>query len=78
GDDRLLVRSQFTKGGGGTVAFDYMLMRVDGQWRVVNILTDGISDLALKRSQYGALYAKGGMAAVLASIDGQIKRLHEH
>jgi phospholipid transport system substrate-binding protein len=77
GDDRMLIRSRFTKGSGDTVAFDYMLMRADGQWRVVNILTDGISDLALKRSQYGALHAKGGMEAVLASIDRQIKRLHE-
>ncbi|MDZ4348627.1 MAG: ABC transporter substrate-binding protein [Xanthomonadaceae bacterium] len=77
GDDRMLIRSRFTKGSGDTVVFDYMLMRADGQWRVVNILTDGISDLALKRSQYGALHGKGGMEAVLASIDRQIQRLHE-
>lgn len=72
GDSRMLVRSRFTKGSGDTVAFDYLLMRGDDGWRVVNILTDGISDLALKRSQYGALYDRDGMNAVIARIREQI------
>ena len=77
GGERILVRSRFTKGGGDKVAFDYLMMRSGGEWRIVNILTDGISDLALKRSQYGGLYGREGMAAVLANIGNQTRRLHE-
>lgn len=77
GQDRMLVRRRLTKGNKETVSFDYLLMRVDGRWAIVNIIVDGISDLALKRSQYGLLYGKGGMDAVIENIQTQIKRLRD-
>ncbi len=76
GRDRMLVRSRFTKSNRETVSFDYLLMNSEGRWAIVNIMVDGISDLALKRSQYGGLYGKGGMEAVVENIRNQIERMH--
>lgn len=71
GQGRAMVRSRFTKGSGGTVMFDYLLMRDGDRWGIVNILTDGVSDLALKRSQYAKLFADGGLDAVIARVEQQ-------
>jgi len=65
-----VVRRKLVTGKGREVPFDYMLMREDedGGWRVVNIITDGVSDLAVKRNQYRRLLDDGGMDAVIAHI----------
>lgn len=74
---QMVVHSTLTKADGGIVKFDYVLRETDAQWRIVNIVYDGISDLALKRAEYGAIIAKGGMAALLQQIDAQIAA-HTH
>lgn len=72
GPGRAMVRSRFTKGSGSTVMFDYVLMGDgDHRWGIVNVLTDGVSDLALKRSQYAKLFADGGLDAVIARVKEQ-------
>lgn len=71
GPGRAMVRSRFTKGSGSTVMFDYVLMSDGERWGIVNVLTDGVSDLALKRSQYAKLFADGGLDAVIARVQKQ-------
>jgi hypothetical protein len=43
----------------------------------VNIVVDGVSDLALKRGEYGRLMDEGGFSALMADLDRQIQRLRE-
>ncbi len=71
---RARVRHRLIKGSGEAVAFDYLLLNSGGVWRIVNIITDGVSDLALKRSQYAMLYNEGGLEAVIAEIDAQSRK----
>jgi len=59
-----------------TVAFNYALTRTEQGWQIANIMAKGVSDLALKRSQYSKLYDDGGVAAVLAYISSQTERLY--
>jgi len=34
------------------VRFDYVLQRTGGRWKIINVVTAGVSEVALKRAQY--------------------------
>jgi len=63
------VRSLLTTGDGDEVAFEYRLRRRDGPWRIINIVADGVSDLALKRSEYTGVMRREGIAGLLARME---------
>ncbi len=75
GSNRAQVRHQLLTGKGEQIAFDYLLLQENDQWRIVNITTRGVSDLALKRTQYSKLYNQGGLEAVLDYLQQQVERL---
>lgn len=70
--EQTLVRSQLTKSDGGTVNFDYVLQQTEGRWRIVNILFDGVSDLAIKRGEYRAIMQRDGFQALIALLKEKI------
>lgn len=55
------------------VRLDYVLRGPD--WRIVNVLAQGVSDIALKRAEYGAVIASQGFDALLAKLDDKIRQL---
>jgi len=57
---RILVQSQLTKSDGGQVQLDYLLHRPGSQWLIVNVIAQGVSDLALKRADYSAFLKSKG------------------
>ena len=63
--DQVLVRSQFTKSDGDTIDFDYVLQQGNDGWHIINILADGVSDLALKRTEYRAILQRDGFQALI-------------
>lgn len=67
-----LVRYAFKTGDGKTVNFDYQVIHVDGQWKIANVIVDGVSDLALKRGQYRRLLADRGYSGLMAWINKKI------
>lgn len=70
--EQKLVRSQLTKSDGGTVNFDYVLHKTDAGWRIVNILFDGVSDLAIKRGEYRAVMQRDGFPALIELLKEKI------
>jgi len=66
---RILIQSQLTKSDGGRVQLDYLLHRTGSQWRIVNIIAEGVSDLALKRADYSAFLKNNGFEALLKRIN---------
>ena len=54
------------------VKFDYMLKENDNNWRIINIIADGVSDLALKRSEYTTILQREGFDALIAKINEKI------
>ncbi|MEO0972319.1 MAG: ABC transporter substrate-binding protein [Pseudomonadota bacterium] len=52
-------------------SFEYLLRQSGDQWRIVNIIVDGVSDLALKRAEYASLIDEGGFEALLEELDRQ-------
>jgi phospholipid transport system substrate-binding protein len=73
GEDRTVVRRKLITGGGREVAFDYLLTTDEaGAWRIVTIITDGVSDLAIKRSQYRRILDEADFDAVIERIRSAI------
>ena len=65
---RIRVQSRLIKSDGGQVQLDYLLHRTGGQWRIVNIIAEGVSDLALKRADYSAFLKSKGFEALLKKL----------
>jgi len=66
---RMMVQTQLIKSGGGKVELDYLLHRADGEWRVINVIAEGVSDLALKRADYSAFLKSKGFEALLKQLN---------
>ncbi|MDO9164455.1 MAG: ABC transporter substrate-binding protein [Methylococcaceae bacterium] len=54
------------------VKFDYMLKEKGNSWRIINIIANGVSDLALKRSEYTTILQREGFDALIAKINEKI------
>ncbi len=69
---RILVQSTLIKSDGGQVQLDYLLHRTGNQWRIVNIIAEGVSDLALKRADYSAFMKSKGFEALLKKLSEKV------
>ncbi len=54
------------------VKFDYMLKENGASWRIINIIANGVSDLALKRSEYTTILQREGFDALIKKINEKI------
>jgi len=68
----VLVRTHLVKSDGQPVHLDYVLHQRDGKWRIVNIIAEGVSDLAIKRSEYDAIMTRDGFDTLIEKIRGKI------
>lgn len=75
---RMLVRSQLVKTDNSTVNFDYVLHKAGASWRIVNIVVDGVSDLALKRAEYSAVLQKEGITALIDMLNQKTSRIEQN
>ncbi len=55
------------------VKFDYMLKEKGNSWRIINIIANGVSDLALKRSEYTTILQREGFDALITKINEKIE-----
>jgi len=68
----IIVHSVLTLPDDKDVKFDYMLKKKSNSWRIINIIASGVSDLALKRSEYTAVLKREGFEALIAKIKEKI------
>jgi len=54
------------------IKFEYMVRLVNNQWKIINIVVDGISDLAIKKAQYTSVIDREGFDALLAKLSQKI------
>lgn len=66
------VRYNLTAPGEPVHKFEYVMNRVGEQWRIINIVVDGISDLALKRAQYEHIIESEGFGKLLQKLSEKI------
>lgn len=65
---RTIIRTELVQSDADKVSLNYLLHQRDGAWRIVNVVAQGVSDLALKRAEYTAVIKAEG-------IDSLLKRL---
>jgi len=73
-----LVRTQLQRPSSGKppVSLHYLLRaRPQGDWRVVNVVADGVSDLSLKRTEYAAALQTGDIAQLIGRLEAQTRDL---
>jgi phospholipid transport system substrate-binding protein len=48
------------------------MKKKDEGWQIINIIADGVSDLALKRSEYTSILSRDGFDVLIAKITEKI------
>ena len=68
GDDKV-VHTRIVPTHDVPVSLLYRMHEADGTWRVVDVISDGVSQLALRRSDFAAALASGGAPALIAYLN---------
>ena len=74
---RAHVLTTIPRQGQPDVSLDYMLEQKDGAWRIINIIADGVSDLALKRAEYQRILGSGSLDDLIKELEAQTARLEQ-
>lgn len=71
---RTRVRTRLRLDNGAVMPLDYVVRLQDGQWRLFDVIAEGISYVATLRTQIGEQITQQGFDATLASLQaGQLK-----
>ncbi|HUL31595.1 MAG TPA: ABC transporter substrate-binding protein [Thermodesulfobacteriota bacterium] len=71
-ESQFLIQTQLLKSDGGKVQLDYILHRREGEWRIINIIAEGVSDLALKRADYSSFLKSKGFDSLVSRLNEKI------
>ena len=71
--NRKLVQTRFIKADGEEIRFNYILHQANDQWKIINIIVNGVSDLALKRTEYSSILKKSGYPSLIEKLLAQIE-----
>jgi phospholipid transport system substrate-binding protein len=47
----------------------YRMREIDGIWKIIDVYSDGISALTLRRSDFAAAISSGGAPLLIAHLD---------
>ena len=76
--DRAIVRyTMLAPKEDKAVKFEYIVNRSGARWQIVNIVADGISDLALKKAQYTSIVEREGFDSSAGEALAEDRRLRE-
>ena len=71
---RLVVKTVLVKSSGEQVQLDYILHQSSDEWRVINVIAQGVSDLSLKRADYTSYLKKKSFDDFLSKINQKIEQ----
>ena len=74
---RVTVNTVLSAPGEAPVQLDYVLHATPEGWRIVNILSEGVSELALQRAQYQQLMKTGGFEGLMSQVTARITELEQ-
>ena len=74
GPDRL-VRAEIREKGEAPLKLGYRLRDYNGQWRIIDVIYNGISQLATQRSDFAETIRTGGAAGLVKSLDQATAKL---
>ena len=71
-----VVHTRLVQSNGEPVTLDYLMRASGGGWKIIDVyLTGAISELATRRSEFGAILAAGGASALIDSLRQQAEKL---
>jgi phospholipid transport system substrate-binding protein len=71
-----IVRTKLIQSTGEPIALNYLMRGADDNWKVVDVYLSGtISELATRRSEFGAILKSGGPNALIESLRQQTEKL---
>jgi phospholipid transport system substrate-binding protein len=77
GDDKL-VQTHIIGRDGTSTSLLYRMRQSDGNWKVLDVYSEGVSELTLRRSDFSAAIASGGAPELLSYLqkasDGLMRR----
>lgn len=68
-DEDRIVRARIISTHGTQTELLYRMRQVDGVWKVLDVYSDGVSELILRRSDFSAALASGGAPALIAYLN---------
>lgn len=77
GEERVVVKSEVLQSGGPTIPVDYRMRLKEGEWKVYDIIIDGVSLVTNYRGTFAQEMRKGGMEAVLEMLRDKNARVIE-
>jgi phospholipid transport system substrate-binding protein len=77
GGGRVQVSAAIVRADQDDIPMDYVLQRRDGAWKIVNIIADGVSDLALKRAEYQRILNDGSIDDLIRHVLDQAAQLEQ-
>lgn len=69
------VRAQLQPANGDPVQFEYVLRETPAGWRTINVIAEGVSDLALRSAQYDKIFKDQGFDGLITQIKEQTAKL---
>lgn len=72
---RMRVKTAVARANSADVTLEYLLEQHEGSWKIINIVADGVSDLALKRAEYQRILSSGSLDDLIKELDAQTARL---
>lgn len=70
GDGRVIVRTELQRADKDNISLVYHLTEA----LIFNVVVNGVSDMSLRRAQYGAIFREEGFDGLLARINQQIEK----
>lgn len=76
-NERLLVKTELVreKEKEDPVELEYLVQQKDGNWYIINVIADGVSDLALKQAEYASIINTRGFDSLVTEIEAKIRDL---
>lgn len=74
---RVQIASAIQRAEDDDIPMEYVLHDQAGEWRIINIVADGVSELALKRAEYQRVLGDTGIEGLIRHLQAQTDRLLE-
>jgi phospholipid transport system substrate-binding protein len=75
GDTKVKVKTQIIQPGGPAIPLDYSLEKIEGTWKVYDVIIDGLSLVAIYRGQFADEVKQNGIDSLIQKLIEKNKQL---
>ena len=76
-NNSLSLSASLLSDNGDKTSLKYLLRKNSEGWLIVNVISEGVSDLALKKAEYSYIMEKDGIKSLLRQLTTKIEALKE-